>query len=33
MHGVQLTANSTPSSGAPISPARGRIDGPDDPAR
>ena len=27
MHGVQLTANSTPSSGAPISPARGRIDG------
>ena len=27
MQGVQLTANSTPSSGAPISPARGRIAG------
>ena len=27
MHGVQLTANSTPSSGAPIRPARGRIEG------
>ena len=26
-HGVQLSANSTPSSGAPASPARGRTDG------
>ena len=27
MHGVQLSANSTPSSGAPARPARGRSDG------
>ena len=27
MHGVQLSANSTPSSGAPARPARGRTDG------